>query len=28
VIKTLHVAPGQTFDRAAPLVTFEAKGEE
>ena len=28
VIKTLHVAPGQTFDRAAPLVTLEAKGEE
>jgi acetyl/propionyl-CoA carboxylase alpha subunit len=28
VIKTLHVSPGQTFDRAAPLVTLEAKGEE
>jgi len=28
VIKALHVSPGQTFDRAAPLVTLEAKGEE
>jgi biotin carboxyl carrier protein len=28
VVKTLHVSPGQTFDRAAPLVTLEAKGEE
>jgi acetyl/propionyl-CoA carboxylase alpha subunit len=28
VIKTLHVSPGQTFDRAAPLVTLEAQGEE
>jgi biotin carboxyl carrier protein len=28
VIKTLHVSPGQTFDRAAPLVTLEARGEE
>ena len=28
VIKTLHVAPGQTFDRAAPLVTLEARAEE
>jgi biotin carboxyl carrier protein len=28
VIKILHVSPGQTFDRAAPLVTMEAEGEE
>jgi biotin carboxyl carrier protein len=28
VVKTLHVSSGQTFDRAAPLVTLEAKGEE
>jgi acetyl/propionyl-CoA carboxylase alpha subunit len=28
VIKTLHVSPGQTFDRAAPLVTFEARSED
>jgi len=28
VIKTLHVSVGQTFDRAAPLVTLKAKGEE
>jgi acetyl/propionyl-CoA carboxylase alpha subunit len=25
VVKTLHVSPGQTFDRAAPLVTLEAE---
>jgi biotin carboxyl carrier protein len=28
VVKALHVSPGQTFDRAAALVTLEAKGEE
>jgi biotin carboxyl carrier protein len=28
VIKALHVAPGQTFERAAPLVTLEAKDQE
>ena len=28
VIGTLHVSAGQTFDRAAPLVTLEASREE
>jgi 3-methylcrotonyl-CoA carboxylase alpha subunit len=28
VIKTLHVSVGQTFDRATPLVTLKAIGEE
>jgi biotin carboxyl carrier protein len=28
VVKTLHISTGQTFDRGAPLVTLETKGEE